>query len=290
MGFLDFRFLDFLDILIFSLVLYQVYMLIRGTVAMKIFAGIFALYLLWIIVKALDMKLLSSILGQVMGVGVVALLIVFQQEIRRFFLYIGDNYLNTKTLSLEYLFRNIIKPEPQVQIYPIINACLQMAKSKTGALIIIEQESDLSNFALTGVAINADTNKQLLLTLFFKNTPLHDGAIIIRKDRILAASCVLPVSESEALPEEFGLRHRSAFGLAEQTDAIILVVSEERGVITIFNSENIIHDVKPMEMRRILKKMIDYHSKNINLHDFLERYKDKILQKIKDFKEDTKPI
>jgi len=257
-------------------------MLIRGTVAMKIFAGIFALYLLWIIVKALNMQLLSSILGQVMGVGVVALLIVFQEEIRRFFLYIGTNYFTQKNLSLEHIFRRIIKPEPQVLVYPIINACLQMAKSKTGALIVIEQESDLGNFAQTGSLIDALTNKQLLLNLFFKNSPLHDGAIIIKKDRILSAGCVLPVSKSERIPEGFGLRHRAAIGLAEITDPIIIVVSEERGEISIFHEDKIMLDVKPMEMRKILKKMVEYEKDIASFKDFMISYKNKISSLIKE--------
>ena len=277
MGFLDFRFLDFIDILIFSFILYQIYVLIRGTVAMKIFMGILTLYLLWVLVKALNMQLLSSILGQITGVGVVALLIVFQQEIRKFFLQIGSNYLIGDKFSIEHIFSFIIKSEAKVNIYSIINASLPMSSDLTGALIVIERNSDLNIYAQSGVKIDAISSAHLIRTIFFKNSPLHDGAVIIRKDRILAAGCVLPLSKSTRLPENFGLRHRSALGMTEQTDAVVLAVSEERGTISVFYDNNMVENVKPMELRRLLKTIFAKQEEVISF----KQYKLKALEHLK---------
>ncbi len=277
MGFLDFRFLDFIDILIFSFILYQIYVLIRGTVAMKIFMGILTLYLLWVLVKALNMQLLSSILGQITGVGVVALLIVFQQEIRKFFLQIGSNYLIGDKFSIEHIFSFIIKSEAKVNIYSIINASLPMSSDLTGALIVIERNSDLNIYAQSGVKIDAISSAHLIRTIFFKNSPLHDGAVIIRKDRILAAGCVLPLSKSTRLPENFGLRHRSALGMTEQTDAVVLAVSEERGTISVFYDNNMVENVKPMELRRLLKTIFAKQEEVISF----SQYKLKAIEHLK---------
>jgi uncharacterized protein (TIGR00159 family) len=284
MDFIDFRFLDFLDILIFTFILYQAYMLIRGTVAMKIFVGILTLYLLWILVKALNMQLLSSIMGQITGVGVVALLIVFQQEIRKFFLFIGTNYLTQNKFSIESLFHFIIKPEPTVDIYSVLNAVLQMAKDNTGAIIIIERESELGAIAQTGTLLDAKSSSQLIKSIFFKNSPLHDGALIIRKDRLLAAACVLPLSKSTHLPEHFGLRHRSAAGLTEQTDAFVIAVSEERGSLSVFLENHIIDNIKPMELRRMLKEFFIGKPEVISPADYFSKSTESIkepLQKLK---------
>jgi uncharacterized protein (TIGR00159 family) len=281
MGFLNFRFVDFIDILVFSFILYQIYMLIRGTVAIKIFIGILSLYLLWVLVKALHMELLSSILGQLTGVGVVAILIVFQQEIRKFFLQIGSNYLSENKFSLEQMFRFIIKPEPIVDIYPIIHASLQMSREKTGALIVIERDSDLQSYLKSGTILDAKCSSQLLLTIFFKNSALHDGAVIIKKDRIHAAGCVLPVSGSTELAEHFGLRHRSALGISERTDAIVVVVSEERGSISVFYDTVVVENAKPMELKRLLKELFAGQDAKFDYKKELKVYWHKNLEKFR---------
>lgn len=253
-AFITIRFLDILDILLVAFLLYQIYNLIRGTTAMNIFIGIFTLYLLWLIVKALNMSLLSSILGQVIGVGVIALIIVFQQEIRRFLLIIGTRYISNKKFSFEKLFSFGEKETSDVNIDAIVNACSNMSAFKTGALIAITKRSDLLSFTRTGDIINADTSSRLLESIFFKNSPLHDGAVIIKDDRIVAARCVLPTTDRIDLPPRYGMRHRAALGITEKTDAVVVIVSEETGAISFAKHDNIETNIGPNRLRQILMK------------------------------------
>lgn len=252
--FITIRFLDILDIFLVAFLLYQIYNLIRGTTAINIFIAIFLLYLLWLIVKALSMDLLSSILGQVIGVGVIALIIVFQQEIRRFLLIISTRYLSNRKFSFDKLFSFGEKEESEIDIDSIVNACANMSSFKTGALIAISKRSDLLSFIRTGDIINADTSSRLLESIFFKNSPLHDGAVIIKKDRIAAARCILPTTERINLPAQFGMRHRAALGITEKTDAVVVIVSEETGAISFAKHENIETNIGPNRLRQILEK------------------------------------
>ena len=253
-AFITLRFLDILDILLVALLLYQIYNLIKGTTAINIFIGIFSLYLLWLIVKALNMSLLSSILGQVIGVGVIALLIVFQQEVRRFLLVISTRYIRTRKFSIDNFFSFGEKKQSEVNIDAIVSACSNMSTLKTGALIALTRNSDLLSFIKTGDIINADTTSRLLESIFFKNSPLHDGAVIIKDDRIVAARCVLPATERIDLPAQFGMRHRAALGIAEKTDAIVILVSEETGAISFAREENIETNIGPKRLRMILEQ------------------------------------
>lgn len=256
MNFLEIRFLDILDIFLVAYLLYQVYMLIRGTVAINIFMGIFLAYLVWLIVKALNMELLSNILGQVMGVSVIALIVVFQQEIRRFLLLIGTRYFSNKNFSLEYLFSIFIKSttKKNVRITPIVSACEHLSKHSTGALIVIAKNSKLGVYTETGELINAETSSRLLETIFFKNSPLHDGAAIVVKDKLVAAGCVLPVSPNQDLPKNLGLRHRAALGMSETTDSFVIVVSEETGNISYAQLGNLHTDITPRQLKELLKE------------------------------------
>ena len=253
-AFITIRFLDILDILLVAFLFYQIYNLIRGTNAINIFIGIFSLYLLWLLVKALNMSLLSSILGQVIGVGVIALLIVFQQEIRRFLLIISTRYIRSRKFSLENLFSFGEKNGKKVNIDSIVNACSNMSAFKTGALIAISKKSDLLSFIRTGDTINADTSSRLLESMFFKNSPLHDGAVIIKNDKIIAARCVLPTTDRIDLPPQFGMRHRAALGIAEKTDAVVILVSEETGAISFAKEEEIETNIGPNRLRQILER------------------------------------
>lgn len=253
-AFITIRFLDILDILLVAFLLYQIYNLIRGTTAINIFIGIFTLYLLWLLVKALNMNLLSSILGQVIGVGVIALIIVFQQEVRRFLLIISTRYIRNRKFSLEKLFSFGEKELVEVKIDSIVSACSNMSAFKTGALIAISKRSDLMSFIRTGDVINADTSSRLLESIFFKNSPLHDGAVIIKKDKIAAARCVLPATDRIDLPPQFGMRHRAALGIAEKTDAVVILVSEETGAISFAKEDNIETNIGPNRLRQILEK------------------------------------
>ena len=243
--FITIRVLDIIDVLLVAYLMYQVYLLIRGTVAMNIFIGILFVYLLWIIVKALEMQVLGTILGQVIGVGVIALIIVFAPEIRRFLIYIGNQYFSRNPLSLEKVIPIHISQQHKVKTKSIIKACINMAKSRTGALIVISKKSELSVYADTGDLLNAETSSRLIESIFNKTSPLHDGAMIISQDKILAARCVLPVSENLNLPPNFGLRHRAALGMSENTDSLIIVVSEESGQISLAESGKLEPEVDP---------------------------------------------
>jgi uncharacterized protein (TIGR00159 family) len=246
--FIEIRVLDVIDVLLVAYLMYQAYMLIRGTVAMNIFIGILSFYLLWIIVKALDMQLLGSILGQIIGVGVIALIIVFQQEIRRFLIYIGNQYFSRNRLSLERVIPINITPQPKVKIKSIIKAVINMAKSKTGALVVIARKSELTVYAETGDSLMAETSSRLIESIFNKDSPLHDGALIINGDRIVAARCVLPISENLNLPPNYGLRHRAALGLSENTDSLTIIVSEQTGKISLAESGKLLTDVGVKEL------------------------------------------
>lgn len=231
-AFITIRVLDIIDILLVAYLMYQVYLLIRGTVAMNIFTGILSVYLVWIIVKALEMQLLGSILGQVIGVGMIALIIVFQQEVRRFLIFIGNQYFSRNRLTLEKVIPIHFSQQSRVRIKSVIKAVINMAKSKTGALIVISNKSELTVFAETGDILNADTSSRLIESIFNKNSPLHDGAVIITGDKIIAARCVLPASENLNLPPNYGMRHRAALGMSENTDSLVIVVSEQTGNIS----------------------------------------------------------
>lgn len=263
--FIPFRVLDLIDIFLVAFLLYQIYMLIRGTVAINIFIGISVLYIIWLVVRVLNMELLSSILGQIIGVGVIALIIVFQQEIRRFLLFIGTRYLSKNRFSIEnWLFpkqKNMVAP---VNIEAIVKSCRHMSESKTGALIVIARKSELQYYAETGDVIDAETSSRLIENIFFKNSPLHDGALIIINDKIRAARCILPVTENLNIPAHYGMRHRAALGISEHTDALIVVVSEETGKISFVHEGEIKHGISSMELRDLLEDFLfsDSSSKN----------------------------
>jgi uncharacterized protein (TIGR00159 family) len=233
LDFIHFGLSDALDIVAVAFLLYQIYKIIRRTAAINIFTGILLLYFLWFIVRALNMQLLSTILGQVLGVGIIALIIVFQQEIRRFLLRIGASFNSQRDTWLQRFFKQRSHTVFELDISSITRACRKMSECKTGALIVIERYSPMEMYAETGDIIDARISSRLLQNLFFKNSPLHDGAVIIIRNRIHAARCTLPVSEQVYIPAQYGMRHRAAVGLTEQTDAIVIVVSEETGDISI---------------------------------------------------------
>ena len=256
MDFLEFRWLDAIDILLVSVLLYQLYLLVRGTVAIKIFFGILAVYLLWLIVKALNMQLLDSILGQFIGVGMIALIIVFQQEIRRFLLMIGNtSWLNNKGFGKQLItLRWRPKKEQLLDIPAIITACNKMAQEKTGALIVIAKDSGLEYYSGTGDRIDARISVRLLESIFYKNSPLHDGAVIIAENRVKAARCVLPVTEKEDFPAHLGMRHRAAVGITENSDTVALIVSEQTGNISFVKNGILQLEISPERMKTLLEQ------------------------------------
>tara|TARA_R110000787_G_scaffold12665_3_gene40687 strand:- start:181 stop:957 length:777 start_codon:yes stop_codon:yes gene_type:complete len=238
LDFLDFSFLDVLDILLVAVLLYYIYKLLKGTVAINIFIGIAFIFLIWKMTQILKMEMLSNILGYLLSGGVIALIIVFQQEIRKFLLMIGTTNFASRRNFLKQL--KFLKSEiaTETDVDTLLNACKKMAKTKTGVLIVLERTNSLDFLINTGDAMNAEMNTVLLESIFYKNSPLHDGATIIRDNFVVATRVVLPVSNSINIPARFGLRHRAAFGVTEKTDAVCLLVSEETGEISYIKDGN----------------------------------------------------
>jgi len=272
---------DIIDVLLVSFLLYQVYKLMRGSIAVKIFLGFLSLYLIYLVVDAAEMQLLSKILGTFMGVGVTAAVILFQQEIRKFLLLIGkttpfdnDNFLKNlpwkKNFSVDRL-----------NINPIIEAAKALGGSNTGALIVFAKSSELKFYAESGDPIEAIVSKRLLISIFNKHSPLHDGAVIIAKNRIKAARCILPVSESDTLSPSYGLRHRAALGLTEHTDAIVLIVSEETGQISIAKNGVINSNLSIQEIRTRLTQYLTDDEDGPRLFSKRERKPAEINEEIK---------
>ncbi len=229
--FIDIRFLDLVDVFLVAALLFTLFKMLKGTVAINIFFGIVALFLIWKLVAALQMELLSEILGAFISVGLVALIIIFQPEIRQFLLALGTpSFLNK--YGKKFKFLNIIfKEKFDFDIDPIIVACQHMSEHKTGALIVITRQNELSQFVSTGQIIDASISSQIIENIFFKNSPLHDGAMIITGKKIKAAGCIMPVTKKQ-ITARAGLRHRAAIGISEVSDCIAIIVSEETGKIS----------------------------------------------------------
>jgi diadenylate cyclase len=230
MEFLEIGLIELIDIALVAVLIYQLYKLVRGTVAINIFIGLAAIYLLWKIVDAFNFQLLSEILGQFIGVGVIILVIVFQQELRKFLMFIGKGKLIKNKGIFKFNFK--VEHENNLNTSAIAKACEDMAKTKTGSIMVITQMDDLAVFAETGVAMNAEISVPMIESIFYKNSPLHDGAVIIRDNKIISARCVLPVSNSDDFPGNLGMRHRAAVGITEESDAVTVIVSEETGGIS----------------------------------------------------------
>jgi diadenylate cyclase len=232
LDFLNLRILDIVDILFVAILLYYLYKLVKGTVAVNIFIGIVIVYLMWKLTELLQMELLSNVLGEFIGVGMFALIVVFQQEIRKFLLMIGStNFTQRRKFFRQFKF---VKDDTQIKtnLNAIVKACESMARSYTGALIIIQKSTKLDFVKISGDVMNIELNQPIIESVFFKNSPLHDGAMIIEDNMITATRVILPVSNDRSIPLRFGLRHRAAVGITEKTDALALVVSEENGQIS----------------------------------------------------------
>jgi len=229
---LNLRILDIVDIVLVALLLFYLYKLIKGTVAVNIFIGIVIVLLFGMVTKLLQMELLSSVLGQFIGLGMFALIVVFQQEIRKFLLMIGS----TNFTQRGKFFKNLrfIKDdlETTTNVEAIVSACESMGRTYTGALMVIQKSTNLDFVKNSGDDMYIELNQPIIESIFYKNSPLHDGAMIIEDNRITATRVILPVSNDRAIPLRFGLRHRAAVGITEKTDALALVVSEETGQIS----------------------------------------------------------
>lgn len=231
--FFDFGIKDIIDILLVALLLYNIYRLMKESRSLNVFIGIMVFVVLWLFVThVLEMRLLGAIMDKLVSMGVLALLILFQEEIRKFLYSLGAHQ---RFKNIFRLFYTATKKEDEDKeaIMPIVMACMSMSRGKVGALIVIERGISLSDICDTGDYIDARINQRLIENIFFKNSPLHDGAMVITKKRIRAAGCILPVSHNQDIPKELGLRHRAAMGISQDSDAIAIVVSEETGRISV---------------------------------------------------------
>jgi uncharacterized protein (TIGR00159 family) len=256
---------DILDILLVAMLVYQLYKLIKNTAAMRIVFSIVLLYLVWALARVLNMELLSTILGQVLGVGVIALFIVFQPEIRRFLTRFSMRFEANRKSNIIWrtLFR-FNKQITELDVDAVTTACRHMSENKTGALILVTRSSSLDMYVETGDVIDARLSSRLLENIFFKNSPLHDGAIIIENNRIKAARCTLPITENPNLPASYGMRHRAAIGASEHTDALLIVVSEETGNISVAENGEVRHFKNANELRLFLLEGINLFLRNSN--------------------------
>ncbi|WP_026461950.1 diadenylate cyclase CdaA [Adhaeribacter aquaticus] len=247
-GFLEINWLDIVDVLLVTILLYQLYKVLTGSVALKIFVGFLSIYMLYLVVKAAGMELLTIILGQFMGVGVLAAIILFQQEIRRFLMMIGKTTaFNNDKLFKSFPWRK--NDDHRLNLTPFIEAAKTLGGKNIGALIVFTRSSDLSFYAESGDLIDAIISKRLLISIFNKTSPLHDGAVIIADGRIKAARCILPVTENNDVPASMGLRHRAAIGLTEVTDSVVLVVSEETGQISLVQNGIVYRNLAVSDLR-----------------------------------------
>lgn len=250
--FISFGIKDAIDIILVAFLLYQIYRLMKISGTLTVFGGVVSVIIVWILVsKVLEMRLMGAILDTVISVGFFVIVILFQDDIRRFLLALGSNR------GWKFLIKMFSKKDDESgkagkYIAPVVLACMNMARKKTGALIVIQKEIDLTMYIQTGEMFDADVNARLIENIFFKNSPLHDGALIIVNNRVKAASCILPVAHNAKIPKEMGLRHRSGLGLTKETDAIVIIVSEERGTITVAHKEKISFSLTAEELHQIL--------------------------------------
>ena len=236
------------DVLLVTWLLYQLYKLLRGSVALNVALGLLSVYLVYLVVDALGLELLSNILGEFVSVGVLASIILFQQEIRRFLLGVGKAAMERGT-GMGHWWRRPAQPGAAPSVASYVEAAKSLAAKETGALICFARTSDLGSYAESGDRLDAEASKRLLLAIFNKTSPLHDGAVIVAQGRLLAARCILPVSQNPEVPAALGLRHRAALGLTEITDAVVLVVSEETGQVSLVRHGEIYRGLAPAEVK-----------------------------------------
>ena len=254
MGFIPLKFIVVVDILLVASLFYSAYRGLKGTSAPYIMVGIFVIYLVWILVNTFNLVLFSAILGQIISVGVIAILIIFQPEIRHFLQAIGRQRGRFEWLSRIFNFRNR-RTEQEIDLEPLVVACQEMGAEKVGALIIIKQADDLNVVVESGIRLDAKLSTSLLENIFFKNAPLHDGGVIISCDRIVAAKCVLPSTQQE-VPKSYGMRHRAALGMSEVSDAIVIAVSEETGRISLAHDSVIKRNIDPQNLAQAIRKLM----------------------------------
>jgi len=255
LDFLEFRITDVLDIILVAILLYYIYKLVRGSVAINIFIGIVIIWAFWKLTELLDMEMISSMVGGFMQVGLIALIIVFQQEIRKFLLMVGStNFANKRNFLKHFKFLKTESIGTSVNVDAIISACEKMSMTKTGAIIVIERNNSLDFVKSSGDKMYIEVNQPIIESIFYKNSTLHDGAAIIENNHIVATRAILPVSNERNIPLRFGLRHRAAVGISEKTDALVLVVSEETGNISYIRNGEFVDYEGTKELASMLKE------------------------------------
>lgn len=255
LGFLTIGWLDVLDIGLVAILLYQVYRLVRGSVASRVFVGYLLVYLVYLVVKALGLNLLTTILEYFISVGALALIIIFQQEIRRFLGLIGrSTSLGSNRWVRRWLLRQPDTTEPSTPLKPILEACKTLSAEFTGGLITIQKNDDLTKVALSGEEVDARLSKTLLLALFSQYSPLHDGSVLICDGRIRSARCILPVSDDDELPHTLGFRHRAALGMSAASDAAVIAISEESGRIALALKGELLSNLSLPELEERLER------------------------------------
>jgi diadenylate cyclase len=247
---------DILDILLVAFIIYQLYSIIRGTIAANIFIGLALIYVLFFVVKALHMSLLTAILQNFVNVGIIAVIVVFQQEIRRFLLLVGKNAsLQRNKAWWAYFFgKREDEKNNYARIKPIIDACKSMKQSRTGALIVFAKFYDEQFYQNSCEVLDSKISKRLLESIFQKSSPLHDGAVVISENKIKAASCILPLTDKTDLPLQFGLRHRAGIGVTESNEATAIIVSEETGEISYAKQGRVKMNISFAELEKLLNK------------------------------------
>ena len=256
----EFGIKDFIDILLVALILYYIYRLMRESRSLNVFVGILVFVITWLFVsQVLEMRLLGSFLDKLVDVGVIALIVLFQDEIRKFLYNVGAHRRVRAFARLFISKRDDEESKKALKeaIMPIVMASMNMSRGKVGALIVIERTMPLGEIASTGDKIDSNINQRLIENIFFKNSPLHDGAVIISKRRIIAAGCILPVSHDMDIPKELGLRHRAAMGISQESDAVAVVVSEETGAISVAVGGQFRLRLSAEELESILTKELE---------------------------------
>lgn len=254
-------FKELIDIFLVAWLLHRTYKILKRTGAVNIFLGILAFIIFWfVVVYIFRMELLGGILDRVVSVGAFGLIVLFQDEIRRFFSRLGTRKSWSAFTAVRRLIggKNNSTDQTDYNLMQIVLACRGMAKSYTGALIVITREHNLGFFAHSGEQIDADINSRLIETIFFKNSPLHDGALIVTNRRLVSAACILPVSKNQSIPKRMGLRHRAAMGITEQSDAVAIIVSEETGHISYAVNGKMTVNVKPEQLELFLSQKMQH--------------------------------
>lgn len=255
---MDFGIKDILDIVLVAAMLYYLYKIMKESGSLSLFYGALAFIMVWVVASEIvNLRMIGTILDRFMGIGLLVLVIIFQEQIKRFLVELGSHKRWNFLSSIFHHHRHESEAEKNEWVMPVVYACMNMARTKTGALIVLQRTVPLDAYERTGDIINADINSRLIENIFFKNSPLHDGAMIISGEKIKAAGCILPVSHDTDIPRSMGLRHRSGLGISQATDAVSVIVSEETGIISVASKGKIRSKLTSTELEQFLSNIAE---------------------------------